>query len=92
MGSLEEIASATTFQNSVPAGVYGRVLSLFLWAGSAGALVGGVAGPALADVLGTGRAILLLAIPDLALALVFALWAGNWLCSSRQTRMLVPAS
>jgi hypothetical protein len=77
VGPLEEIASTTAFQNTLPDGVYGRVFSLFLWTGAAGGLLGGLAGPALAELVGAGQSLLLLAIPDVLLALLFAVAAGG---------------
>ncbi len=77
VGSLEDVASVTAFQNALPDGVYGRVSSLFLLAGSAGALLGGIVGPLLAERLEVGPSLVLLAIPDVVLALAFGRWAGT---------------
>ena len=77
MGQIEEIAGLTAFQNHLPESVYGRVFSLFLIAGAAGALAGGLLGPALAETAGTGPSLVLLGIPVVALAVVFGIRLGN---------------
>jgi hypothetical protein len=77
MGQVEEIAGLTGFQNQLPEGVYGRVFSLFLVAGAAGSIAGGVIGPALAETLGTGQSLAVLGMPGVVLALVFAVTAGD---------------
>lgn len=77
VASLQEVVSVTVFQHTLPEAVYGRAFSLFLLAGSAGTLAGGLLGPALADRLGVERSLLLLAGPDAVLAVVCLLWAGS---------------
>lgn len=76
-GPFETVAAVTGFQNGLPVGVYGRAFSLFLWTGAAGALVGGLVGPALSELAGVGSSLVLLAIPDALLAIAFGLGAGQ---------------
>jgi MFS family permease len=77
VGQVEEIAGLTAFQNHLPERVYGRVFSLFLIAGAAGALAGGLLGPALAETVGAGPSLLVLGIPVLVLSGLFALRLGD---------------
>lgn len=76
-GDLEEIAALTSFQNRLPERVYGRFFSLFLMANGLGGLVGALLGPLLAEAAGAGTALGLMALPALALALLFALREGG---------------
>jgi MFS family permease len=77
VGAIGEIAGTTAFQNVLPEGVFGRAFSLFLMAGAAGGLIGGIAGPLLSETIGVGASLTLLAIPDLILLVLFGWWAGN---------------
>jgi hypothetical protein len=74
-----EVTGLTYFQNSIPDPVYARFYSVFLLALSAGALIGALAGPALERILGEGMSLVVLAAPSLALALVLAAMARNWM-------------
>ncbi len=76
-GDLEEIAALTYFQHRLPDRIYGRFFSLFLMATGAGGLVGALAGPGLAEAIGTGRALTLLALPTLVLAVVLGIREGG---------------
>ena len=78
-----EVVGLTYFQNSLPDAVYARFFSLFLLALSAGSLVGALAGPVLEGALGVGPALVGLAIPSLALALVLASMSRNWQAAER---------
>lgn len=84
---LEEIAMITYFQNRLPEHLYGRFFSLFLIAAGAGGLIGPIAGPLLAETWSVGIALTLLALPALALTVVFALREGGI-----QATMPVPSS
>nr|MBA2452481.1 hypothetical protein [Chloroflexia bacterium] len=84
---LEEIAMITYFQNRLPEHLYGRFFSLFLIAAGAGGLIGPIAGPLLAETWSVGIALPLLALPALALTVVFALREGGI-----QATMPVPSS
>jgi MFS family permease len=77
VGPLEEIASITAFQNLLPEGVFGRAFSLFLMAGAAGGLLGGIVGPLLTEAVGVGASLAFLAVPDLILIGLFAWFAGD---------------
>lgn len=77
IGDLEEITALTYFQHRLPAGVYGRFMSLFLMATGAGGLIGALGGPLLAAELGTGKALLLLALPTLVLSVIFGVREGG---------------
>lgn len=76
-GDLEEVAALTYFQNKLPEGLYGRFFSLFLIAAGAGGLIGPLLGTLMAEAWGTGTALVVLAVPALALAILFALREGG---------------
>ena len=77
VGDLEEIAALTYFQHALPDAVYGRFFSLFLMGSGAGGLIGALAGPLLAEAIGTGKALALLALPAVAVAVVFGIREGG---------------
>lgn len=77
IGDLEEISAMTYFQHRLPAGIYGRFMSLFLMATGAGGLIGALGGPLLAEAFGSGTALLLLALPTLVLAVIFGIREGG---------------
>jgi hypothetical protein len=74
-----EVIGLTHFQGSVPDAVYGRFFSVFLMGLSAGHLVGALAGPALEQALGLETALIILAAPALALALLLMAKAKMWI-------------
>jgi predicted MFS family arabinose efflux permease len=73
-----EVVGLTHFQGSVPDAVYGRLFSVFLIALSAGALVGALAGPVLEQSFGLETALIVLATPALALALLLMVMSRTW--------------
>ncbi len=75
-GDLEEVAALTGFQHRLPAAIYGRFFSLFLMATGLGGVIGSLVGPVLAEQLGAGTGLALLAVPVLALAVPWGLHAG----------------
>ena len=77
VADLEEIAAMTYFQHVLPEAVYGRFFSLFLMGSGAGGLVGALAGPLLAEAMGTGTALALLAVPAIAVAVVVGVREGG---------------
>lgn len=75
---LEEVAALTCFQHRLPAAVFGRFFSLFLMANGLGGVAGALLGPALAEQVGTGTALTLLAVPAVALALLLGITTRHW--------------
>ncbi len=75
-GDLEEVAALTGFQHRLPAAVYGRFFSLFLMATGLGGVIGSLVGPALAEEMGAGASLTLLAVPVVALAVPWGLHAS----------------
>jgi predicted MFS family arabinose efflux permease len=73
-----EVAGLTYFQHAIPDGAYGRFISLFLLALSAGGLIGALAGPTLEQTLGVAASLSALAVPGVALALILAFMAKIW--------------
>ena len=73
-----EVVGLTYFQGAVPDALYARFFSVFLLALSAGGLVGALAGPTLAQLLGVETALAILATPGLALSLVLAYRSRRW--------------
>lgn len=68
MTQIGEVVALTYFQHRLPDSAYGRFLSIFLIALSLGGLIGVLAGPLLADEMGTGTALAILAIPVVVLS------------------------
>lgn len=77
IGDLQEITGLTFFQHTLPEGIYGRFISLFMMATGAGGLIGALGGPLLAEVLGIGQALFVLALPTLILSVVFGIREGG---------------
>lgn len=89
-GDLEEVSALTGFQHRLPAAVYGRFFSLFLMATGLGGVIGSLVGPALAEQMGAGAGLALMALPVVALAVPWGLRAS--LAGQRiPTPNLVPA-
>ena len=77
IGDLEEISALTYFQHALPEAVFGRFFSLFLMATGAGGLIGSLGVPALAEAIGTGLALTVLAVPMLVLAAILGVREGG---------------
>ena len=79
-----EVVGLTYFQHAIPDELYGRFFSVFLMALSAGGLIGALTGPVLERTLNVGGALVALAAPGLALALVLAAMSKIWQESERE--------
>jgi len=77
VADLEEISALTYFQHRLPAALYGRFFSLFLMGSGAGGLIGALAGPLLAEAIGTALALAVLAVPAVAVSVLFGIREGG---------------
>ncbi|MBA2755674.1 MAG: MFS transporter [Chloroflexia bacterium] len=77
IADLEEVSALTYFQHALPEAVFGRFFSLFLMATGAGGVIGSLGGPALAEVIGIGTALAVLAVPVLVVATIFGVREGG---------------
>jgi predicted MFS family arabinose efflux permease len=77
-----EVVGLTHFQKAIPNSIYARFISVFLLALSAGGLIGALAGPVLAQMVGAGTSLVVLAAPALVLALILAAMSRNWMSAA----------
>ena len=77
IGDVQELSGMTYFQHTLPERVYGRFVSLLLMATGLGGLIGALGGPALAELIGTGATLTVLAIPTLVTCGLLALREGG---------------